>query len=288
MDSANQSRLRTLLVLGRVSNVPTVWSNCLAAWWLGGGGSVGALLWVCFAATLLYIGGMFLNDVFDVEFDRVHRKERPIPSGAISLREVRVWSIAQLAAGFALMLPFGSETTFYAVLLLGSIVLYDATHKQLSWSPLIMAACRFFLFLAASSVGANGVNGLTIWCAAALASYITGLSYVAKHESAPGMLRFWPCIFVAFPLVLAGVVNDGEFRTRGFIFMAVLAVWVARCLRLTYSLAKPEIGRTVSGLLAGIVLVDLLAVADSNIALAPWFCLLFVLALVFQRFVPAT
>ena len=30
-------RLRTLLILGRVSNLPTVWSNALAGWWLGGG-----------------------------------------------------------------------------------------------------------------------------------------------------------------------------------------------------------------------------------------------------------
>src|SRR5260221_167869 len=32
-------KLRTLLILGRVSNLPTVWSNCLAGWWLGGGGN---------------------------------------------------------------------------------------------------------------------------------------------------------------------------------------------------------------------------------------------------------
>src|SRR5213594_1545943 len=32
---------RTLLILGRASNVPTVWSNCLAGWLLGGGGSIG-------------------------------------------------------------------------------------------------------------------------------------------------------------------------------------------------------------------------------------------------------
>ena len=31
--------LRTLLILGRVSNLPTVWSNCLAGWLLDGGGA---------------------------------------------------------------------------------------------------------------------------------------------------------------------------------------------------------------------------------------------------------
>ena len=40
------SKLRTLLILGRVSNLPTVWSDCLAAWWLGGGGNVWTLVCV--------------------------------------------------------------------------------------------------------------------------------------------------------------------------------------------------------------------------------------------------
>ena len=71
--------LRALLVLGRVSNLPTVWSNCLAAWWLAGGGTVERLPFLLLGATLLYTGGMFLNDAFDADFDNQYRKERPIP-----------------------------------------------------------------------------------------------------------------------------------------------------------------------------------------------------------------
>src|SRR5213075_1303788 len=82
------SFLRTFLILGRVSNLPTVWSNCLAGWWLGGGGNSGMLPFLFAGVTLLYLGGMFLNDAFDVEFDRQHREERPIPSGRISLATV--------------------------------------------------------------------------------------------------------------------------------------------------------------------------------------------------------
>ena len=83
--------LRTLLVLGRVSNLPTVWSNCLAGWLISGPGSIGALLLLCGGATALYIGGMYLNDAFDADFDRQFRRERPIPSGAISV--TAVWRI---------------------------------------------------------------------------------------------------------------------------------------------------------------------------------------------------
>jgi 4-hydroxybenzoate polyprenyltransferase len=74
---------RVMLVLGRVSNLPTVWSNCLAGWVLAGGGIQNELLVFCAGATFLYLGGMFLNDAFDTDFDRRHRPERPIVSGQI-------------------------------------------------------------------------------------------------------------------------------------------------------------------------------------------------------------
>jgi hypothetical protein len=51
---------------------------------------------------------------------------------------------------------------------------------------------------------------------------------------------------------------------------------------------QPNIGRTVSGLLAGIVLVDLLAVGGGTLGIGWLFLILFALALIFQRFIPAT
>ncbi len=83
---------RTLLILGRTSNLPTVWSNCLAGWWLGGGQNYGKLAVLLLGATLVYLGGMYLNDAFDEGFDAQYRRERPIPSGAIPANEVwRIW-----------------------------------------------------------------------------------------------------------------------------------------------------------------------------------------------------
>src|ERR1700751_5400796 len=76
-----QDSLRTLLVLGRVSNLPTVWSNCLTGWILGGGTGWLRFLLSVWGASGLYVGGMYLNDFCDAAFDAQFRKERPIPSG---------------------------------------------------------------------------------------------------------------------------------------------------------------------------------------------------------------
>lgn len=279
---------RTLLVLGRVSNLPTVWSNCLAGWWLGGGGAYWRLWVLCFGATCLYVGGMFLNDAFDAEFDRQHRRERPIPSGLISIEAVLMWSLAWMIAGLASLACLGGSVLFLAVLLGASIVLYDAVHKAVTFSPVLMASCRFFLFLAAAATGDGGVTGIALWSAFALAAYIVGLSYAARLESTPGVLRYWPFVFLAGPVALAFIVNLGEFRTTGFFLSAIVLSWIGWCLRNLLWTAHPHIGRAVSGLLAGIVLVDLLALCVVPAGGFAVFALLFLSALLFQRFIPAT
>jgi hypothetical protein len=280
--------LRTLLVLGRTSNLPTVWSNCLAAWWLGGGGNSERLPLLLGGSTLLYVGGMFLNDAFDAGFDAQHRRERPIPSGAISSRAVWQFSALLLLAGLACLFLINNTTGLWGVALAGAIVLYDALHKLITFSPILMAACRFLLYLLAASTATLGITGWAVWCALALAAYIVGLSYLARKESTGLEVRYWPCIFLALPVLLAWLMNVEEFREKALLLAAVLGLWVMRCLRFTYRPIERNIGKSVAGLLAGIVWVDLLAVADVPKEFAAVFIGLFALALFFQRFVPAT
>ena len=147
---------RALLVLGRVSNLPTVWSNCLCGWLIGVGYTKGPLDWTMLAmlsvgATLLYLGGMFLNDACDVEFDREHRKERPIPSGAISLGAVWKIAIGLLACGVGLLSVQSNLTALLTLALFNCIFLYNFIHKKYAWSVALMAMCRVLLILVAAS-----------------------------------------------------------------------------------------------------------------------------------------
>src|SRR5690349_2779602 len=267
--------LLTLLVLVRVSNLPTVWSNCLVGLLIAGSASIPKLLLLCGGTTALYIGGMYLNDAFDVEFDRLNRKERPIPSGAISVGDVWGYGLSWLGLGLVLVYFFNTTTFALAVALVFSILLYDAVHKAITFSPVIMAMCRFFLFLLAASVGRNGVTGLSVWTALALASYIVGLSYVARSESNRGPIRYWPCILLGAPLFLAWLVNEGEYRKQSLLLSVILLFWILRCLNHIFLAPEKNIARTVSGLLAGITLVDLLSCTGSHPAWLLLFTLLF-------------
>jgi len=280
--------LRTLLVLGRVSNLPTIWSNCLAGWCLGGGGSRATLACVSISASFLYTGGMFLNDAFDAEFDRNNRRTRPIPAGAVSQREVWQWGFAWLALGLAGVSWLGGTTISLTLALCACILFYNAAHKILPVAPVLMGACRLLLYLVAASAGARGVTGEAIWKGLALGAYIVGLSCLARKESSRARIQFWPGLLLAAPVLMAALIDDGPSWMAAAAFSLVLAVWSCWALSRSLDRAGANVGYTVSRLLAGIVLVDLLAVAGAG---EPWnglFALWFVLALILQRFIPAT
>lgn len=279
---------RTLLVLGRVSNLPTVWTNGLAGWGLGGGGpSIMPLIHLLIGTSLVYIGGMYLNDAFDAEFDRQYRKMRPIPSGAIP--ESWVWRIGWglLGSGTLLLALLGWTSAVLALLLALVVVLYDASHKALSFSPVLMSVCRFLLYPLAASAGVHGVTGASIWSAVALAGWIVGLSYVAKRESTTGRLQRWPLAALALPLVFSALYNGGDYRLYGSFVGFLVAAWAVWCLRHTLGSGGRNLGLTVSGLLAGICLVDWLALLPTP-GLAVWFVLGWLASLLAQRFIPAT
>ncbi|MGD1084318.1 MAG: UbiA family prenyltransferase [Verrucomicrobiota bacterium] len=290
------SKFRAFLVLGRFSNTPTIWSNCLAGWWLGGGGPWWQLVWLSLCVTFLYAGGAFLNDAFDARSDRQARRMRPIPSGAVGEKEVWQWGFGLLAAGAAGLVWAGTTTAILTLLLTGCILLYNATHQLVEAAPVLMGACRLLVYLVSASVaghgaggaaGGSGMEGYPIWCGLALACYVAGLGWLAGNETRRGPVAAWPCIFLAAPVILAALCDDGPARQTGTILSLILVIWALWALRHLYWRREPNTGYAGGRLLAGVPLVDLLAVADLT---QPWvglFVLWFVLALLLRRYLPA-
>ncbi|HUJ76965.1 MAG TPA: UbiA family prenyltransferase, partial [bacterium] len=182
------------LRLGRVSNLPTVWTDTLAGIFLVGvTPQPGAAAWLMLALSLFYTGGMYLNDAFDQAYDKQHHPTRPIPSGRVTADEVFALGFVQLFLGESVLaVPFwiaGVRPSWLAMtggVVLGLlIVYYNYNHKKNPFSPLLMALCRALVYGVAAVAAADLMGRMRWstplgWGMAVLVCYLIGLTYVAK------------------------------------------------------------------------------------------------------------
>ena len=286
------------LNLGRVSNLPTVWSNCLAACAI----NLCAHDWVraipdwkdlnaldplpflplLLGASLLYMGGCTLNDAFDQKFDAQYNPERPIPSGAIP--PTRVWTLgsAELGLGVWMLIDLAQCEPLWIVALVLSIIFYDALHKKWSGGVMLMGGCRLLLWAGAATCGmSETIYPLTWIWGTTLAFYVVGISLTARCESkakeeAPKLsivFLFGPAIVALAALIHWN--NLDPIRVFLVNLVGLLIAWIAfNAIIQMRGGKKGAIGFGVSRLLAGICVIDALVVSFCiPMLIAPLLCL---------------
>jgi 4-hydroxybenzoate polyprenyltransferase len=280
--------LRTALKLGRVSNLPTVWTNTLAGAVLAGAGGFGAqFALMLLAFSLFYTGGMFLNDAFDARFDAVERPERPIPSGEIGGREVFRYGYGLMAGGVALLAWIGAAPALAGLALAAAITFYDWNHKQNLFSPVVMGLCRVLVY-----VGAGLCTTLALppalWIGAGLMlCYLVGLTYVAKQENLGKVENLWPLAFLAAPVAYGAWLAAAQ--AAAGLFWLLFSGWMLVALWFLRRRGKGDIPRAVVSLIAGISLLDAMLIAGSgSVALAGLALAGFGVTLFFQRYIAGT
>ncbi|MCA9173511.1 MAG: UbiA family prenyltransferase [Planctomycetales bacterium] len=186
----------------------------------------GILLGLTLASACLYMAGMVLNDVFDLEVDREERPFRPLPSGRIPLRNAQLLGFGLLIAGvvFAWQAPrWGSPLPtqplacpVVGLLLAGAVMGYDSWLKKTPLGPLAMGACRGLNLLlgmvAVAPLGGNGPwLGLPkIYYLLPLGAtlYITGLTWFARDEVGQSRRSV---LTAAIAVMAAGLLTIGLF-----------------------------------------------------------------------------
>ncbi len=140
------------------------------------------------SSSLLYLAGVVLNDVFDLELDSHERPDRPIPSSRISPSAARRFGWGLLFAGAVL----GWTAAFLigsilpgaiVVILVMGIVIYDAGMKFTAIGPLLMGACRMFNVLFGMSAAGVPFTAEHWVVAGAIGLYIAGITGFAKTEN---------------------------------------------------------------------------------------------------------
>jgi len=296
------------LALGRVSNLPTVWTNLLAGLAVGGAliapepmrsGLADALLsaWgLIVGVSFLYIAGMVLNDVCDVAVDRTERPQRPLPSGRVKWNHAFAFVVVVGLAGVALIATGGWLPAALGIALAVTIIAYNTLHSATGWSVVLMGLCRGWVYVL-GIVWVAGIESLAMhaWLLTAIMTAYTLMITVAARGEASDMPRWqragravaWVMLLV--PAGVAWLFWQPP-HANGLLLLALLLVvaWLARSLWLL-SRTPPRIGPAVGGYLAGFCLIDGLVLLTLKSPIAAGLAVaLFGLTLLAHRWVKGT
>ena len=250
--------------LVRLPLVVTALGDPVAGFYLAGGGdSFLPCLGVALASALLYMGGMVLNDVFDLEVDRVHHPRRVLPSEAVSPARALQAGAACLAAGVtaAAFVHFVAGVT---ALILSAAILFDnLVHKRFALvGCLTMGICRGMSLLMGihAAVGFSPPTRIH-WAVVLHAVYIasiTALSLLEDREGALSIrraaLRLIPALLV---LLAAPILLLSHYPLAALAPLAFLAVRILWAIRPgTGGLTRQAVMRMVRMGVRGILLLD--------------------------------
>ncbi len=97
----SSNTFQAYLQLSRPVNVFITLVSIPLACWIAGGTADGwmNILLAALTGALVTIGANAINDSFDIDIDRINRPDRPLPRGALTVRDAqRMWFIASLIA----------------------------------------------------------------------------------------------------------------------------------------------------------------------------------------------
>jgi 4-hydroxybenzoate polyprenyltransferase len=148
------------------------------------------------SSALIYLAGMVLNDVNDVDIDAIERPQRPIPSGRIPLASAKRlgWGLlisGVIAAWIAALITRSPWPVPVGTALAVCVYLYDSVFKWTPLAPVLMASCRFLNVMLGMSLVTSEVwpNAPRWWhtyeclIAVGVGIYIFGLTCFARTEA---------------------------------------------------------------------------------------------------------
>lgn len=224
--------IKALWVSSRPGVIPSVFSNLMLGWCLGGGLQAfvrsGCFPWddvliILLGGFCFYLYGMWGNDFIDADWDARNRARRPVPLGMIRRPTLGICTVGAAVAGLFFV------HSVEAVILVMIITLYNVTHKYWSGSVVFMGACRGMLVLMAAGAAAGERNFLLIPCVIALTLYVAGVTWWAREENkfperirTVGILLSWIPLWDGVWLAAAGMYIPAVIAAGLFLMAKVL------------------------------------------------------------------
>ena len=259
--------LQGYLKLARPANLPSAAADIIAGTAISGAFFVLPMtdvltidfISLIFSSVLLYAGGVVLNDVFDVDIDRLERPERPIPSNLIPLRNATIYGVGLLLLGIVLAFIVSLTCGIIAFVLALAILSYDAFAKNHPFfGPLNMGLCRGLNLMLGMAILNN--FGYSVFMLIPIL-YIAAITMISRGEVHGNNKNS-----IAFAAVLYGVVLLGivlllilyEMNVwMALPFLALFGFLIYRPLIRAYQDNSPEnIKKAVMGGVLSLVVMD--------------------------------
>lgn len=294
---------RAWLQLLRLPNLLTVPGDVMAGMLLTGTAhgtlpNIDCMLAVMGASLCLYIFGLVLNDLLDIEVDRLERPDRPLPSGSIIVPQARMAAIIFVLLGLNLALVCNRTTLIVAAILGGCIILYNGGLKKVPWlGALIMGGCRGLSLLLGVTATAPEMLQLSLMplsvkvATIGLTLYIAGVTMVASREMEAEQInsrtRWLPFIvlLLTLPLLLASVYAQLQTATllpMAFVFVMIITLTRSWLLGGIMYRLQP-VPATIGGHIRNLLMIQACFVlASGSHGIIPAL-LLILLSLIFQK-----
>ena len=215
----------------------------LSALWIAAGGFPGWYLLVVFTlgTILMRSAGCCVNDVADRDFDRHVKRtaQRPVTTGAVSVREALVLGAALALLAFCLVLSTNATTVAWSVVALAVTLIYPYAKRFVSMPQAVLGVAFSFGIPMAFSA----VRGGAQWDMAALAASAPPLAWLLLAGN-----LFW---VLAYDTEYAMVDRDDDLRlgmktsaiTLGrrdvpavlLFYLTYLTIWALALGQLAYS-----------------------------------------------------
>jgi hypothetical protein len=185
------AKLFSILTLMRPANIVTAVSDIIAGIAIAGAfsfadwdrQSVIQMLLLVISTIGLYGGGIVFNDIFDIEADRIHRPERILPRGRISIKEAVLLGCLLLLGGIGTAAMVSPLSGMVATIIAALALSYDKISKHFPViGPLNMGLCRAGNLLLGMSINPDFmIRHWYIGCIPIL--FIAAITLTAKKES---------------------------------------------------------------------------------------------------------
>jgi 4-hydroxybenzoate polyprenyltransferase len=265
-------RLKEYLLLIRLPNVFTAPSNILTGYFaavtVAEANSV-HLTALMVSSGLLYIGGIVLNDYFDVEIDKRERPFRPLPSGNISKRHALAIAIVAMLIANTIALVLGPISFAVSLLLTFAIIVYDYRLKHGLSGPFAMGSARFLNVILGASPVLLYLNShsyaIVGTAAASLFLYIVAITLLSKKETGNERPNSTIVFLMVFG-VISAVATLGLLLQLQWAFLVNLSIFaVVMIVTLRQYLMKelPSVQKAVRNMVISVIILDSIFVSGT-------------------------